>query len=336
MLRLPAFEVREPTTVAEAVELLAQYGDRARILAGGTDLVPNMKHEVEVPEVVISLGRVDALRYVVEEADQLRVGPLVTLDALAHHPRVGELFPSLVDAVSQIAGPQLRSMGTLGGNVCLDTRCVYINQSYFWRQALGFCLKKDGTVCHVVAGGRRCVAAASNDSAPVLMTLGAQLTLSSAEGARSLPIDEFYVGNGAFNQDRTRAELLTEIVIPKPAPGSVAAYTKLRTRAAIDFPELGVAVRAELDPAGVLRGLDVCLTALGARPVHVAKLEGFVGRPLDAATIADIGAVAYERTKPLTNIATDPAYRREMVPVFVRRALQLALTRRRDGLAVAV
>lgn len=335
MLRLPAFEVREPTTVAEAVELLGHYRDRARILAGGTDLVPNMKHEVEVPEVVISLGRVEALRYVTEEADAVRIGPLVTLDALAQHPRVGALFPSLVDAVSQIAGPQLRAMGTLGGNVCLDTRCVYINQSYFWRQALGFCLKKDGTVCHVVAGGRRCVAAASNDSAPVLMTLGAQLTLSSAAGERRLPIDDFYVGNGAFNQDRGRAELLTEIVVPKPAPGTLAAYTKLRTRAAIDFPELGVAVRAELDPAGLLRSLDVCLTALGARPVHVAKLEGFLGRPLDATTIADIGTVAYERTKPLTNIATDPAYRREMVPVFVRRAFQRALARR-DGLAVAV
>lgn len=336
MLRLPAFEVREPTTVAEALALLAQYGDRARILAGGTDLVPNMKHEVEVPEVVISLGRLEALRYVVEEDGHLRVGPLVTLDALAHHPRVGALFPSLVDAVSQIAGPQLRAMGTLGGNVCLDTRCVYINQSYFWRQALGFCLKKDGTVCHVVAGGRRCVAAASNDSAPVLMTLGAQLSLASTAGVRHLPIDDFYVGNGAFNQDRSRAELLTEIVIPKPAPGSIAAYTKLRTRAAIDFPELGVAVRAELTPAGVIQGLDVCLTALGARPVHVAKLEAFVGRTLDEATAAEIGAVAYERTKPLTNIATDPAYRREMVPVYVRRALRLALSRRRDDLAVAV
>lgn len=334
MLRLPAFEVHEPTTVAEAVALLATHGERARILAGGTDLVPNMKHEVEEPGVVISLGRVDALRYVVDEGDRVRVGPLVTLDTLAHHPLVGELFPSLVDAVSQIAGPQLRVMGTIGGNVCLDTRCVYINQSYFWRQALGFCLKKDGTVCHVVKTGKRCVAAASNDSAPVLMTLGAQLVLTSQEGARTLPIDDFYVGNGAFNQDRTRAELLTDIVIPKPARGTVAAYTKLRTRAAIDFPELGVAVRASLDASRTIASLDVCLTALGARPVHVNKLDAFVGQTLDEATIAAIGAVAYERTKPLTNIATDPAYRREMVPVYVKRAFQLALTRPAPAVAL--
>ncbi len=327
MLRLPSFEVREPATIAEAVALLATHGERARLLAGGTDLVPNMKHEVEVPEVVISLGRIEALRYVVDDGDQVRLGPLVTLETLANHPLITELFPSLVDAVSQIAGPQLRTMGTIGGNVCLDTRCVYINQTHFWRQALGFCLKKDGTVCHVVKTGKRCVAAASNDSAPVLMTLGAQLVLTSQEGSRTLPIDDFYVGNGAFNQDRSRAELLTEIVIPKPQPGTIAAYTKLRTRAAIDFPELGVAVRAAVDGGRKLAALDVCLTALGARPVHVGKLEGFVGQTLDEATIAAIGQAAYERTKPLTNIATDPAYRREMVPVFVKRAFQLALTR---------
>jgi len=335
MLRLPRFDVREPRTVAEVVDLLAIHGDRARLLAGGTDLVPNMKHEIETPEIVVSLGRVDALRYVTDDGENIRLGPLVTLESLGSHAAMAQL-PSLVDAVTQIAGPQLRAMGTIGGNVCLDTRCVYINQTYFWRQALGFCLKKDGTVCHVVAGGKRCVAAASNDSAPVLMTLGAKLELVSSAGERTIPIDEFYVGNGLMNQDRSRAELLTEIVIPKPRPGTIAAYTKLRTRAAIDFPELGVAVMARIDDARHIQALDVCLTALGARPVHVGKLDTFVGRVLDASTIAAIGAVAYERTKPLTNIATDPDYRREMVPVYVRRAFELALSRRPTSSASVV
>ncbi|MFO0725780.1 MAG: FAD binding domain-containing protein [Myxococcota bacterium] len=328
MLRLPRFEVLEPTSIDEALTLLGRYGDKARIMAGGTDLLPNMKHEIETPEVVIGLWKIAALRQQRETEGALHLGPLCTLDEIASNARVQHLFPSLAEAAGQVAGPQLRRMGTLGGNVCLDTRCVYINQTHFWRQSLGYCLKKDGTVCHVVAGGRRCVAAASNDTAPVLMTLGARLELRKEGESRSLAIDDFYVGNGQFNQDRARDELLTEIVIPKPKGHTVSAYAKLRTRAAIDFPELGVAVLAELSPEQKIQRLDVVLTALGARPVHVPKLEAFAGRALDEATIAEIAAAAFDRGKPLTNIATDPEYRREMVPVFVRRAFGAALNRK--------
>lgn len=330
MLRLPAFEVLEPTTVPEAVALLARHGDRARLMAGGTDLLPNMKHEIESPAVVIGLWRIDALKRIERRGGELRIGALVTLDQLSADPMVREAVPSLAEAAGMVAGPQLRRMGTIGGNVCLDTRCVYINQTYFWRQALGFCLKKDGTVCHVVAGGRRCVAAASNDSAPVLMTLGARLELASPRGTRSLGIDDFYLGNGAFNQARTRDELLSEVVIPEPAPGTVMAYAKLRTRAAIDFPELGVAVLAELDAQALVRRIDVCLTALASRPVHVPGLDSIArGKRLDATLIARIAEAARDRAKPQTNIATDPEYRREMVPVFVRRAFVAALARGR-------
>jgi 4-hydroxybenzoyl-CoA reductase subunit beta len=328
MLRLPRFEVLEPTTVAEATELLARHGDKARIMAGGTDLVPNMKHELETPEVVIGLWRIGGLDEIREEGDKIRIGALLTLDRLAEHPLIVEQLPSLADAVGQVAGPQLRRMGTIGGNVCLDTRCVYINQTYFWRQALGFCLKKDGTVCHVVAGGRRCVAAASNDSAPVLMTLGAKLEFASPRGTREVPIDEFYVPNGAFNQDRKRDELLTHIVVPKPKQGTIMAYVKLRTRGAIDFPELGVAVLAERDEEELVERADVCITALAARPLHVPRVTELVsGRPLDDAAIDAVAKAAYERSHPLTNISTDPDYRREMVPVFVRRAFRAALAR---------
>lgn len=328
MLRLPRFELVEPASVTDAVELLARHGDRARILAGGTDLLPNMKHEVETPELVISLGRIAELEAVQDEGDHLAIGPRVTLDRLSEHPLIHQHLPALADAVSQVAGPQLRRMGTIGGNVCLDTRCVYINQTHFWRQALGFCLKKDGTVCHVITTGKRCVAAASNDSAPVLMTLGATLTLLSTRGPRTVPIDDFYVANGAYNQDRARDELLVKITVPKPRPGTIMGYAKLRTRAAIDYPELGVAVLAERDEHAVLRKIDVCLTALAARPVHVPRLtEQFAGRLLDEATIDAIARAAFDRARPLTNISSDPEYRREMVPVFVKRAFRSALNR---------
>jgi 4-hydroxybenzoyl-CoA reductase subunit beta len=327
MLRLPKFEVAEPTTVAEAVHLLAEHGDRARAMAGGTDLMPNMKHRIVTPELVVGLWRIEGMRGVRRDGDRIRIGALTTLHALSEDPIVRSDLPALADAAGMVAGPQLRRMGTIGGNVCLDTRCVYINQTYFWRRALGFCLKKDGTVCHVVKGGRRCVAAASNDSAPVLMMLGATLAIQNAGGTRVLPIDDFYTTDGVFNQERRPDDIVTEIVVPVPRPNTIMGYTKLRTRAAIDFPELGVAALATTED-GIVQHADVCVTALASRPIRLNKLEPiFRGRALDRDLIDDIAAEAYRRCKPLTNIASDPAYRREMVPVFVRRAFKRAMTR---------
>jgi 4-hydroxybenzoyl-CoA reductase subunit beta len=332
VLRLPRFEVAEPTTVDDAVRLLEQHGDDARPMAGGTDLMPNMKHEIETPKVVVGLWRIDALRTLVEEDDQVRIGALNTLDSLANDAIIGRLFPSLVDALREIAGPQLRRMDTLGGNLCLDTRCVYINQTYFWRQALGFCIKKDGTVCHVVRGGRRCVAAASNDTAPVLMTLGAKLVLHGPNGPRTLPVEEFYSNDGVFNQKRDREELVTEIVIPKASPTTLSAYKKLRTRAAIDYPELGAAVLVRLDPAGLVEHAEVCVNALGARPIRVKNLEPhYRGLALTDKVIESLATAAHRRCKPLGNIGSEPGYRREMVRVFVRRALVTARSRGTTG-----
>ncbi len=330
MLRLPKFEVAEPTSVAEATALLKAHDGRAKPMAGGTDLMPNMKHEIATPDVVVGLWRIPDLVGVRRDGDTLRIGALTTLHDLARDPLILEHAPALAEAVDQVAGPQLRRMGTIGGNVCLDTRCVYINQTYFWRSALGFCLKRDGTVCHVVKGGRRCVAAASNDSAPVLMTLGAELEIHNADGARKVAIDDFYTTDGIFNQERAADDLVTAIEVPIPKPGTVMAYAKLRTRAAIDFPELGVAVLARLagGKGGKIEHVDVCVTALASRPVRVKlDLDALRGRTLDAATIDQIANAAYKRCKPLKNIATEPAYRREMVPVFVRRGFRQALGR---------
>ena len=328
MLRLPPCRVEQPASLGEALALLAEHGDEARPIAGGTDLLVNMKHEITTPGVLVGLWRLHGLRGVREVGGELRIGALTTLDALAHDPVARRAIPSLTDAVGQVAGPQLRRMGTIGGNVCLDTRCVYINQTYFWRQALGFCLKRDGTVCHVVRKGRRCVAAASNDSGPVLLTLGARLVLERATGRRELPVADFYVADGVYNQARDADELLTEIVVPRPKPGTLMGYAKLRTRAAIDFPELGVAVLARLREPKIIEHLEVAVTALAARPVRL-RLDpaDYAGRPLNDDTIDQVAALAYRRCKPLTNIISDPAYRRDMVPVFVRRAFRSAVDR---------
>jgi 4-hydroxybenzoyl-CoA reductase subunit beta len=322
-------EVAEPTTVEEAVEILHRFGDRARAMAGGTDLMPNMKHEITTPDVVVGLWRIASLKGVRIEKNEIRIGATSTLHELSKDPVLLEHLPALAEALGNVAGPQLRRMGTIGGNVCLDTRCVYINQTYFWRQALGFCIKKDGTKCHVVAGGSRCVAAASNDSAPVLMTLGARLRIQSQSGARETAIDDFYTTDGVFNQARRHEELVTEVIVPLPAPRTIMAYEKLRTRAAIDFPELGVAILAVLDARGVAERADIAITALGSRPIHVKNLEAIhKGRVLDQTVIEELATAAERRAKPLTNIASDPTYRREMVPVFVRRAFTRALQRK--------
>lgn len=330
MLRLPQFELARPSSLDEAVRLLAQHGPRALLVAGGTDLVPNMKHELFTPELVVSLADVAELRGIELASDGwLRLGAMNTLDALSNDARVRERAPALAQAAGLVAGPQLRSMGTLGGNVMLDTRCQWYNQTYFWRQALGFCLKKDGSTCHVVAGGSKCVAAASNDTAPALMTLGALLTFVGPQGRRVVPIDDFWVADGVDNKQRAPDEILVEVRVPPTGAGHRGAYGKLRERGSIDFPLLGVAARLELDARGAIDGADVVLTALQARPLRIKKVRELLAgvRPDDAsfdAAVQHVAEQAFKQAHPMPNIPGDADYRREMVPVYVRRTLHAA------------
>jgi len=212
MLRLPKLEYTAPDSVEGVLDVLAEHAGRARLLAGGTDLLPNMKHGIEEADVVVSLRNLPGASAVEVQADgSLRLGAMLSLEALAAHPLVRERFAALSRAAGLVAGPHHRRMGTLGGNVCLNTRCVYVNQTHFWREALGYCLKKDGTACHVVKGGKRCVAAASNDTAPVLMTLGASLHVVGRErGPRDVPVDDFFVQDGIHNKDLLPDELLLD------------------------------------------------------------------------------------------------------------------------------
>jgi 4-hydroxybenzoyl-CoA reductase subunit beta len=331
MLRLPEFTLTRPKHLAAALALLAEHGEAALPIAGGTDLVPNMKHGLFEPKVLVSLAGVEEMHGVSETEDGgLRVGAMTTIANLAVHESV-QPYPVLAQAASLISGPQLREVGTLGGNVMLDTRCQWYNQTYFWRKALGYCLKKDGTECHVVAGGQKCVAAASNDTAPALMTLGAVLELASPEGEREVPIDEFYTSDGIVNRDVRKGELLVAVRIPAPAEGHHSAYGKLRTRGSIDFPLLGVAVRLDLDASGTISSADLVLTALQARPVRVRKAAALLlgtspTEPDFDATLQSVAAAAHKQCHPLDNIPGDADYRREMVPVYVARTLRAALS----------
>ena len=330
MLRLPEFTLKRPESLEAALALLAEHGEEALPIAGGTDLVPNMKHGLFEPKVLVSLADVAEMHGVSESEDGgVRVGAMTTLASLAVHESI-QRYPALAQAASLIAGPQLREVGTLGGNVMLDTRCQWYNQTYFWRKALGYCLKKDGTKCHVVEGGKKCVAAASNDTAPALMSLGAVLELAGPEGEREVPIEDFYVADGIVNRDVRRGELLIAIRIPAPSAEHRSAYGKLRTRGSIDFPLLGVACRLDLDSSGVISSADLVFTALQARPVRARKAAELLVGSAPASegfdeVVSAVAAAAYKQCHPLPNIPGDHEYRREMVPVYVARPLRAAV-----------
>ncbi len=322
MMTLPAVQVLQPASVAEAVEALRAHPG-SRVLAGGTDIVPNLKYGMyDTGHLVALRGLSKELRYVREEDGFVKLGALCTIEQLVSD---AAMLPALAEACAQISGPQLRRMGTLGGNLCLDTRCVYINQSYFWRSALGFCLKKDGTACHVVAGGQRCVAAASNDTAPVLLVLDASVRLVSPRGERILPLREFYLQDGVHNTVLAPDELLVEVRVPARAKLSKQGFAKLRTRAAIDFPALNLAVAMEVEQ-GALRSVALCVSAIAARPALIKPLQDLIGRPADALLAEELGRRAQRQCKPLTNIGIDPFWRREVLPILVRRTVLRALT----------
>jgi 4-hydroxybenzoyl-CoA reductase subunit beta len=333
MLRLPAFTFTAPESVEGVLAALAERPGRARLLAGGTDLLPNLKHGIEEADVVVSLRQVAELRAITATPDGgLALGATATLEEVSRHPIVRQRFPSLAQAAGFVAGPHHRRMGTLGGNVCLNTRCVYINQTYFWRSSLGFCLKKDGEVCHVVKGGKRCVAAASNDTAPPLMTLGARLELRSARGTRELALSDFFVKDGVNNKVLAADELLTRVLLPAPRGGQRASYVKMRPRGSIDFPRLGVAVAFRIGGAegasalageAVVSEMRVVVTAMAAVPQALRDVgEIAEGKVPGDALWDEVAASAYKQCHPLTNIDGDPVYRREMVPVMVKRALR--------------
>ena len=329
MLRCPKFELFTPESLGEAIALLAEAGPSGMVVAGGTDLVPNLKHELFTPNVLVSLARIPELRGIRETADgALAIGAMTTLEELAASELVQRRAPALAQAVSLVAGPQLRTMGTLGGNVLLDTRCQWYNQTYFWRSALGFCLKKDGSKCHVVEGGAKCVAAASNDSAPVLMTLDAELAFESLSGRRTVRIEELWLADGIFNKKVAQGEILCEIAIPPTPKGHRGAYGKLRERGSIDFPLLGVAARIDIDAGRVSRA-DLVVSALAAKPHRVHKAAEILGgavvdSPEFAARVEELARLAHKQCHPLANVPGDVPWRKAMVPVYVRRTLDAA------------
>jgi 4-hydroxybenzoyl-CoA reductase subunit beta len=319
---LPQFELMRPALVSEAIVALQQFGADAQIIAGGTDLVPSLRQGLFAPRVLIDLKSVrelDGLAW--NNSTGLSIGALVRISNLAGSAELAKHFPVLQQAAQIIAGPQIRNMGTAGGNLCLDTRCLYYNQSEFWRGSIGGCLKKDGSVCHVAPGADTCWAVFSGDLAPALLTLDASVELQGSRGHRTLPLAEFYLNDGILRNHRAPDEILTRILIPARSADWKGVYHKFRIRQSIDYPLAGVAVSMRLNHDGTCQDVRVALTAVNPSPRLVAAAEHLRGKAYSRAAVEEVAHQALCTAKPLRTSASTMTYRRHMVRVFVRRAL---------------
>lgn len=322
MLRLAPLQWQPPQNLAHALQLLAQPG--ARALAGGSDLLPNLKLASTRAEILVPIGDLSDLAGVELDGDDLRIGAACGLSELANDPDIQHHFPALAFAVGRIASPQIRNMGTIGGNLALDTRCRYINQSELWREALGGCLKSHGKECHVVPGGQGCVAALSADSVPVLIAYRAVAHLARWDGAavakRAIPLADLYCSDGLRHFDLQPGELLTHLRLPLPQENALVTYRKWAVRQSIDFPLVSVAVRLERAEDGCLADGLVVVGALGPRP-RLLPLAKLAGAALDGALAKQVGDLAFDRCRPLPNVPYDADYRRERLRIEVRRAV---------------
>jgi len=318
---LPSFQLLRPKSLDEAMALIAKHDGELKVVAGGTDLLPSMKQKLFTPPYVLDLRSVRELSGIRSLAGNgVEIGALTTLSAIEHSPIIRRQYPVLYEAVKTVASPVLRNMGTIGGNVCLDTRCLWYNQSLLWRKSCGFCLKKDGNLCHVAPGGSFCWAAFSGDTPPALLCLGAELEIAGPDGVRRTPLSEFYVNDGIVRLHLASSEIVTRVRLPENVAGWRGSYSKLRVRGSIDYPLAGVAVALKVN-AGRIEDARVAITAVNPAPHLIKDADAaLIGMAPDQAA-EKIGELAARTAKPLTTSALTPEYRREMVRVFAKRAV---------------
>jgi 4-hydroxybenzoyl-CoA reductase subunit beta len=320
MMRLPPFRYVAAKTAGEAARVLADHGREAMPVAGGTDLYPNMKRRQMEPKVLVGLRGVPEMQGIAANGS-LRLGALATLTEVAEHRDVLARWPAVARAAGLVSSPPLRNAGTIGGNLCVDTRCNYYNQSEFWRASIGYCMKKDGDICLVAPGSHTCWALSSSDTAPVMIALDAEVTLVGPDGARRIAVRSLYGHDGIGYLAKKPEEIVAEIHVPDRT-GWCATYRKLRRRGSIDFPILGVAAAVRLE-RGVVEDARIVLGAVHVSPVPARDAEEFLrGKALDAETIEMAAGIAYKPAKPLDNADLAYAWRKRMARVEVARALR--------------
>jgi 4-hydroxybenzoyl-CoA reductase subunit beta len=321
-LSLPEFKLLRPRTTEEAIALLAQHAGNIRILAGGTDLLPSMQQKLFEPPYVLDIRRIAELRGIRPQPDGgVEIGALTPLTEIEHSDTLRRHHPVLPEAAKTVASPVLRNMGTIGGNICLDTRCLWYNQSLQWRKSCAFCIKKDGDLCHVAPGGTRCWAVFSGDTPAALLCLDVEIEIASASGVRHGRLEDFYTGVGDDYRRLRPDELVTRIFLPASSAGYRGAYRKLRVRGSIDYPLAGVAVVLKRSN-GHIEDARVGLTAVNPAPVLVkGTAELLAGKRMTEEWAEAAGVLAAQAAKPLTTSALTPEYRRDMIRVFTKHAV---------------
>jgi 4-hydroxybenzoyl-CoA reductase subunit beta len=322
MMRLPLFEFRAPRTIEEAARILEGEGANAMPLAGGTDLLPNMKRRQQVPRTLMSLRHIESLTKVQLDHSQARLGACLTLSEIAADPHFRNGMSALSQAASFVATPHIRNMATLGGNLCLDTRCNYYDQNYEWRKSINFCLKKDGTTCWVAPGSPKCMAVSSTDTAPALIALGARVRLVSRSGEREVLLSDLYNNDGLNYLKRRPDEILAEVRLDS-LHGWRSTYWKLRRRGSFDFPVLSVAAAARLSDNGKVEDARIVVGSVASRPLVALEAGKFlVNRSLNDQTILETATLAARIAKPLDNTDFDMTWRKRVTAEFVTYSLR--------------
>jgi 4-hydroxybenzoyl-CoA reductase subunit beta len=322
MMRLPLFEFRAPRTLDEAARILDGEGAKAMALAGGTDLLPNMKRRQQVPKMLMSLRYIDDLSRIELEHSGSRLGGCVTLSEIAADVRFRNGLTALAQAASLVATPHIRNMATLGGNLCLDTRCNYYDQNYEWRKAINFCLKKDGDTCWVAPSSPKCMAVSSTDTAPALIALGTRVRLVSRTGEREVLLADLYNNDGLDYIKRKPNEILAEVLLDSLHAWK-STYWKLKRRGSFDFPVLSVAAAARISVGGMVEGARIVIGSAASRPLVAGEAaKSLVGRPLNADSIGEAAVLAARIAKPLDNTDFDMSWRKKVTAEFVTCALR--------------
>jgi 4-hydroxybenzoyl-CoA reductase subunit beta len=322
MLRLPEFNYIQPRSLKQATKALAELGNDAMLVAGGTDVYPKMKRGQFTPRNLISLRALRELKGIRQSKEGLWIGAGESLTTVSHHRLIAKHLPALAHAAESVSTPQLRNMGTIGGNVLVDTRCNYYDQTHFWRQAVGFCMKKDGDICLVAPGSAKCLAIASSDTAPVLVSLGAEAVIVNQQGERRVKLEDLYRDDGIEYSAKAKDEVLKALFIPRESLARRNAYLKLRRRGSFDFPILGVAATMDIDERGDCRYASLVLTAVASAPKVITEASALLqGKKVTAELIEAVADAAAKLAHPLDNADLDYWYRKKMAKVYTQRAL---------------
>ncbi|MFC2013668.1 FAD binding domain-containing protein [Chloroflexota bacterium] len=322
---MPKFEYFEPGTIEEACSLLLQEG--TKLIAGGTDLVSAMKQKVVTPRALVNIKRIPNLDYVEYKANEgLRIGALTTLHTVATSPVIKEQYGILAQAAGGIGIRQITNMATLGGNVCLDSRCFYYNQSHLWKQSRLACYKDRGDVCHVAKGSDRCLALFVADTVPALIALDAEVTIAGLKSEKQIALETFYTGRGEKVNLLQPGEVITEIRIPRLPAHTGGAYLKYSLRDALEFAVVGIAVIVTLKPEdGVCSGARLVFGSVDSIPTRLVKAEGIIrGREVDDKLVGDIEQAALKEIRPITHMGIPASYKRRIIGTLTKRAVRQA------------